>query len=593
MPAALRFGPNANLLVLQVSATLATLAAFREGIRGLGLAASALQLVLWLLGMYLRESSYDLVNLQLVACGVVYGLARLRARVRASGTSSPPLAFPTDDVAIFLVGFAAAALVSHWAFGGFIFNGDEVAMSYQADVYGHLRAYAPVPPCPNMFENYWVFRHEGRVFSQYTPGWPMFMAPFQRLGVIWLAGPTMGGIVAVGAARLSRRLAWGLGETPETTNAIARIAGPIGAVAVLLGPSALLNAGSRFSHTMVCACFAWAVEAACVITDRDVSNRRAWGYGLVLGSATALGLATRPADGGFIGIGIFVYFVWALLRRRVGWRALAGTTLAFLLFAGLTLIVLRLQVGEWFKTGYSITASVRSEGKFYMSAPLPHELRIHIPLAVGSYVWWPAALALGLAAHVQAIGGREPRVSLMLMTSAVALLAFYTFVPFGRWSYDGLGPRYELPVVVMAAPGTAALLAPLLARAIAALRGFELPSLRLRWVFPAALAAVAVVGGTLVLAPFVHPLARDENVRATAPLRAAAKLGLKNAIVILEPGKLPADWWNLAQNAPFAVNPDVLFLARRSDADEACARKEFPGRRWYRAGFTETLTPYP
>ena len=58
-----------------------------------------------------------------------------------------------------------------------------------------------IPPCASMFENYWVFRHEGRAFSQYTPGWPLFMAPFSRLGVIYLAGPVMAGILAVGIGR--------------------------------------------------------------------------------------------------------------------------------------------------------------------------------------------------------------------------------------------------------------------------------------------------------------------------------------------------------------------------------------------------------
>jgi hypothetical protein len=444
-----------------------------------------------------------------------------------------------------------------------------------------------------MFENYWVFRHQGRVFSQYTPGWPLFMGPFQRLGVIWLAGPVMGGILAVGAARLSRRIAWELGETVSAANAMARIAGPLGAAAVLLGPSSLLNAGSRFSHTMVCACFAWAVESACVVADRDASPRRAFGYGLGLGAATALGLATRPSDGGALGVGIFFYFVWALARGRIGWRAFVGTTLSFLFFAGLTLVILRLQVGTWFQTAYSITVSVHPEGELRLSAPMPHQLRIQIPLAVGSYYWWPAALALGFAGYVRMLGGREARVPFMLVTSAFALMGFYSFVEYGRIWYDGLGPRYVLPVVVMAAPGTAALLAPLLHHAMAASRTIALPRLPLRWAFPAALAAASIAGGIYDIAPLVYPVARDENRAATAPLRGAAALGLKNAIVMLEPGKLPADWWNLAQNAPFDPHPDVLFLTRKSDADEACARQHFPGRTWYRAGFTEALTPYP
>jgi hypothetical protein len=39
-------------------------------------------------------------------------------------------------------------------------------------------------------------------------------------------------------------------------------------------------------------------------------------------------------------------------------------------------------------------------------------------------------------------------------------------------------------------------------------------------------------------------------------------------------------------------HPDVLFLIRRSDRDEACAREHFPGRTWYRAGMDATLMAY-
>ena len=591
IPPALRFGPNVNLLILQVSATLATLGALLEGIRGLGLFAAVGQLCLWALGWYLRESSYELVAAHLVECGLLLGFVGLRTRARTLEPARTR-SFVRQDMAVFAVSVAVAAVASRWTFGGFVFNGDEVANSFQANVYGHLRAYAPLPPCPSMFENYWVFRYEGRAFSQYTPGWPLFMALFQRLDIIWLAGPTMAGIVAVAVARLSRRVAWGLGGTADQAARIVRLAGPLGAASAVLGPSLLMNGASRFSHTMVCACFAWAVEGLCVVSEPALSQRRAWGYGFLLGAAASLGLATRPADGGFLGVGVFVYFVWALVRGRIGFRAVSGTVLGFLFFGGLTALILRLQLGRWFETAYSISRSVHPEAGLVLSAPAPHQLKFAIPLAAGSYCFWPASYALGLGGLLQAIAGRERRVVFVLAVSVAALVGFYSFVEFGRYSYDGLGPRYVLPTVVMLAPGGAALLAPPIVRLTSAFaRGTPLLG-RPRTALSAALALAALVVGVYRIAPLVYPVARAENVNATAPLRAAAKLGLKNAIVILEPGKLPADWWNLAQNPPLDPDPDVLFLTRRSDADEACAREHFPGRTWYRAGKTETLTRF-
>ena len=110
-------------------------------------------------------------------------------------------------------------MVTIFVFERVIYNGDEIAGTFQADVYGHGRAYAPIPACPSMFENYWVFRYQGRAFSQYTPGWALFMAPFSRLGVIWVAGPVMAGILAIALARLSRRVASGLGARPQRRRA--------------------------------------------------------------------------------------------------------------------------------------------------------------------------------------------------------------------------------------------------------------------------------------------------------------------------------------------------------------------------------------
>ena len=589
---ALRFGPNSNCLVLQASATLATVAALLERIPGFGLLAAAGQLALWGLGLYLSDSSFELIAAHLAFYGALLGFVGLQAR-RAK-RDDPPAArsFAIQDALIFFVTLGVAAFVSRWAFDGFVFNGDEVANSYQANVYGNLRAFGPIPACASMFDNYWVFRYEGRAFSQYTPGWPLFMAPFQRLGAIWLAGPTMAGLVAVGVARLSRRVVSGHGGTLGDAQRIVALAGPLGAACAMLGPSMLLNGASRFSHTMVSACFAWAVESACVIAEPGVARRRLWVHGLLLGAAAAFGVAARPADGATLGVGVFLYFLWALARRHIGLHALAATALAFACITALTLVILRLQLGQWFHTGYWIAPRFHPEAELVLSLPDPRYVKVAIPLATGSYCWWPAAPALAFAGLIPALRSRERRVVAMLSVSVAALMGFYSFVEFGRYGDDGLGPRYVLPVVIAISVGTAALLAPLVARlAVGARRG---PAFvfRLRFALPGTIAVLSAVYGVIRLAPMIYPLARDENRGATAPLRAAKKLGLKNAIVALEPGNLPAHETNLAQNMPFDAKPDVLFLIRRTTADEACARRIYPDRKWYRASVAEVLVPY-
>ena len=145
----------------------------------------------------------------------------------------------------------------------------------------------------------------------------------------------MAGILAIALARLSRRVASGLGGTPAASARIVSIAGVLGPALAFLGPSLLLNGASRFSHTMVLACFAWSIESLCMMCDRGVAHRPARGYGFLLGSALALGLATRPADGGLLAVGVFLYFVWALYRRRLRWNALLAAAIGFACFGGL------------------------------------------------------------------------------------------------------------------------------------------------------------------------------------------------------------------------------------------------------------------
>ncbi len=586
--------PPSALVVLQGSLTLATLALALSGPRWLGWVAALGQLALLMLASWVRDSDDELMFAHLFWYGALLGCHALRSAPPRRPAATSSIDARRQDVVIFLLTFALAAFVMNRVFERVIYNGDEVANTFQADVYGHLRAYATPRPCAASFQNYWVFDYEGRLFSQYTPGWPLFMALFARLGIICLAGPAAAGLLAVGVARLSRRAVTGFGSTALDALRISRIAGPLGAGLMMLGPSALLNGASRFSHTLVAACFAWAVESAAAVATPGISRRRALFYGLGLGLATSLGLATRPSDGGVLGVGVFVYFVTALARRRVSWAGFWGTCLGFTSLGLLTLVILRLQVGSWFHTGYAVTPLFHPEGTLTLAPPLPGELKFGIPLATGSYCWWPIAPALGVGGLVRCLAGRERRVASMLGLGVLGLVGFYSFVTFGRGGDDGLGPRYIMPVIVAQATGSAALLAPLIARLFEAFGNRALrPRFRLALAGPALLALAAALVGTYELAPLTYPVAYAENHAATAPLRAARDRKLERAVVLLEPNRLPAHETNLAQNAPMDPDPSVLFLIRRSPADDACIRKHFRGRSWYRAGLGETLERVP
>jgi hypothetical protein len=132
--------------------------------------------------------------------------------------------------------------------------------------------------------------------------------------------------------------------------------------------------------------------------------------------------------------------------------------------------------------------------------------------------------------------------------------------------------------------GSGACLAPLVARLFGAAMSFELSRLRrLRDYGPGVLALASAAYGVVKIAPRTYPVAYAEYHQGTAPIRAARDRHLKRALVLIFPEDAVQGWCNLNQNAPFDPNPDILFLARLRPADEACARRHFPGLTWYQA----------
>jgi hypothetical protein len=352
----------------------------------------------------------------------------------------------------------------------------------------------------------------------------------------------------------------------------------------MAGASALLNAGSRFPHTLVCACFAWSIEAVCVVATPGATpaNGAKWVAGLGLGGVTALMLATRAADAAALGAGVFLYFCLALARRRMSWRGVAGAAVSFGLVAGLTLVILRLQIGEWFRTGYSLTHLFMPNNVPQWGPPQISQLNVGVPLAYGSYMWWPCAPALGAAGIALAWHGPERRVLFMLACGTLALFTLYSFSVFGRYGWDNeYGPRLQLPVVVTMAVGGGLLLAPLWERARAAARGEGGWRARLR-ALPALAAACAALVAVGRIAMLVYPGAHAEVHERDAILRAVKDAHLHDAIVGMQPGRTPIDMKDLAQNLPGDPAPHVLLLELHRREDVACAKSQFPDKKWYR-----------
>jgi hypothetical protein len=589
-------GPNALRYTLAWSAMFATLAALFLRRPVVATVALAGQLPLWWVTGFVKESDCELSALHLAWIGLVIGLLARRSQPR---TIEPPReeiegSYRLHDLTVFVLATVLAALVAVFIMGKRDGSADEWAYTFQAAVFAKGHAYANAPRCETFLDTYWVFETMGRLFSQYTPGWPLFVAPFVLVRAVWLSGPFAMGLMVWGMARLGRSAmrCFGSDAAPPSPRII-RAAGTWAAVLTMFGTVVLVNGGSRYSHVFVVALYAWSLEGLLMVSTPNLPRPRQIRWGIVLGCASALMLATRPADGAFVGFGIAVVFVYSLARRRIGWRALAAATVGFGFWASLTLIILRLQLGKWWTTGYSLIASNYPWAALKYSMPLPNQWKYGLPLGTASYCWWPCSLPLGLAG-LAAFRGRSVGLVVAMALGCLSYLAYVTSLDFGR-GYDwGYGPRYAMVVLVPMAVGGGVALARLtdaarrhtLGRQTALARGG-----------PLALVVLAVVGTWLRIVPLVWPPVWQHTRQHGALQRAIEEARLQNAIVIATEGTTGTSPLDLPTNLPLTLyrDPEVIIAIDRQTPREAadCLRSAFPGRRIYSASGVVDVTIVP
>ena len=528
---------------------------------------------------YFTDFDFELTSLHAMAVAGVLALTVARSpqvnayRQKASLFATSYLA---DDMFSFVLPTCVAIVVSVLVHRRLTMSGDEWAYTFQAAVFAKGRAYGQVPDCYASLRAYWVFAHEGRLFAQYTPGWPYFMAPFVLLRMPWMAGPFALGLLALGAAHCSRRAVRGYGRTAI------RVAGHAGALSATLGAGLMLNAGSRFPHVFVAALFVWGLLALLRVADGD---RTVWP--LALGCIVAWLPATRPSDGLALCVGLAGYYLIALFSGRVTFRQVLLTAFSFAGVACLTLVILRLQIGVWFRTGYWLSESLYGYRMGAMSVPKPHQFKWGMPLGAGAYNWWPAAPAIGVMGLVwMRKSARAMR--WILITSGLSLVAFYTMIEAGRGSDRGFGPRYVLPVIVPMALGGGVFfgrLTEFLRRAST------------RWPSSVALglAVTSALVGTCLLARRIYPEGRaDVMLNNHLPLALHAS-DLHRAVVVAGYGVNFTDLMDLPENYPLDLypNPDRVIATDRGPLELKCLRDRFPTYKFYRAVPSEPVTFAP
>jgi hypothetical protein len=595
------------LAVTALGAVLSTLLARRPV---LALVAIAGAVLLWLVSRFVTESEPELAALHLAWLGGLVGLLvrpswSLATQLGGGGPPGygmlkPPIERPREsyalhDAVVFAAATALAALVCVFVMDRRDGSADEWAYTYQAAVFAKGRAYAHAPRCQSFLASFYVFEKSGRLFAQYTPGWPLFMTPFVWLGVVWLSGPVSMGLMAVGIARLARSVmrCCGRWDAPPSARVV-RAAGTWGAALSMLGTMTLVNGGSRYPHVFAAALYAWMLEAVFMLSSgprwdpnadaarKEAAVEHADRWGLALGSAAVLGVATRPADGAFLGFGAAVWFLYAVVRRHVGQRGVVSAALGGAVWAALVLGILRLQMGRWFATGYELNAIFHPWAVATFSWPEPEQWKYGVPLATGAYCWWPCSLGLGLAG-LALVRGRALGCVAAMALGCLAYTVFLTYLEFGRgWDW-GYGPRYTLVFVVPMAVGGAVALAPL---TVAARRRFGSGSAVSRGA-PLALAIAAIAVGWLRIVPNVWPTVTDHTRHHASLTRAIEDAHLTNVVVLARNGTTGFNPQDLPTNLPIDLYPkqDVIVAIDQEAPEEAaaCLREAYPDRTLYRA----------
>jgi hypothetical protein len=589
--------PNA----LAASVLLATMAAVLALRPVVAIVALVGEVPLWLVTGFVKDSDSELAGLHLAWVGLVIGLL-VRAsppRTAEPARAEPERSYAVHDTIAFLGTTLLAVLVCLVVMHRRDGTADEWGYTYQAAVFAKGRLYASSPRCEPYFESFYVFENSGKLFSQYTPGWPLFLMPFVWIRAVWLAAPVTVGLLAVGAARLARSAVRSFGKWDAAPPAsVIRAAGTWGALLPGVATTILINGASRYPHVYVVALYAWSLEAVFVLSTPGLSRTRQWVWGAVLGSAVVMNVASRPADGVFVGAGIAVWFLYVVARRRVGWRAFVATAAASLFWSAIVLVILRLQMGKWFTTGYALNSVIHPWNIVKYNRPLPNQWKYGLPMATGAYCWWPCSMSLGLAGLAM-LRGRALGLVTAFVVGCVPYIVYMEFLDLGQRGFDwGYGPRYLIVLVLPMAVGGAVALARVTAAARERLAGGGATALSRGG--PLALAMFAVVFGWIRIVAMAYPTDADHTHRHSALNRAIESAHLRNAIVVAATGTTGFSDQDLTTNLPLDLYPDqeVLIAIDKSSPHEAvaCLRSAFPERRIYFASGIDpvaiTTAPY-
>ncbi len=594
-------------LALAIVATIIVVAAgprLGRPWRGLLLVAPALALGLWYregvhafaLGRTWEEWPF-LAPALLAGAAIIFAYvarpALLERRLQTLGRAIPQVATPL------VVVLAAGAFVLLWYLIYIVGEAmphvpDSVAYIFQAKIFASFRLTADPPPVQesfSIFQPHFLHVVDGRWFSQYSFGHPLFLAIGQLFHAVWLVPPILGAASVFLIYRTGSHL---YGAT----------VGILAAVLLLFSPFFQMTASNFMSHNTA----AFTILACLFLLVRPTKRRMLSMFvsgvflGLLFNIRPLTAVAFIPALGSLLG--------YELLRAGADRTRILREDLAFA--AGALLLLLayfgynHATTGAFDKSPQVLTFGDTSDwlgfgGRHSVAFGLQNE-QVLLSLLVLVANGWPIAIGLFLAAFPFVLGTRN-RWDYFFAASALAIAAATVF-------YKGAGvmhgPRYlyeMMPfLMLLSARGVQRLTSAAsdtgdwLARRVLQQPQAAAPGLThvATFILVAGLIAFSAYGWMLGrhdawsgidFVPQEMSMLEGFNSTDGRLLDRAAEMNIENALILVEDC---VPWWCYGSvfwtNSPDLDN-DVVWARRLGTPDDLILVDRFEGRNLYLADY--------
>ena len=220
------------------------------------------------------------------------------------------------SIVVAVASFAVALVVALAVLRDFPNSADEYGYLFGAETLLRGRLYLDALPFEDFFGVTYVFSIDGKLVSQYAPGWPAFLAGVKLLGLPFVvAGPLAGAATVLATGALARA------SFDERTARAAM-------VLVATAPFFVFNAASYFNHMWAAL---WVVLFA--LAGRRLLDEPSAGAAALLGAAIGMLGITRYLSALLAVLPFAVAFLWT--ARRAQWRLVPvaiGGAAPFVLF---------------------------------------------------------------------------------------------------------------------------------------------------------------------------------------------------------------------------------------------------------------------